>query len=167
MSKRVDARSQRETRYMKSLVKKYSDVLSGKATVVNVGRKTAKEYSEDTFRPRFGKIVVPKKKGEHVYFDKKSKQVITTRKEYGQSIKKIIRPQKEFSIESLPKPRKGKRLFYRVPFNGWTNSPRFEDLQELKNFMSGYEASFPNWQNHIEIEEVDVRGLEDDDDADF
>jgi hypothetical protein len=167
VSSKVDARSQKQTKYMKSIVRKYADVLSGKAAVVNVGRKTAKEYDEKSFRPRFGKIAVRKEKGERVYFDKKSKTVKSTRKAYGNRVTKLILPQKKFDIEKLPKARKGYRTFYSVPFNGWTSSPRFENMDELRAFMQGYEVSMPNWMKYVEIEEISKSDLgEDEGDGD-
>lgn len=66
VSKKTDARKQQATRYMRSLVRSFSDVLKGEAQVFNVPRKESPIYKEAGHRVKNQKVVVPAPKGAKV-----------------------------------------------------------------------------------------------------
>jgi len=153
VSKRIDARSQKPTRHMLSQVKKFNDVLTGKAQVVHApSRAKAKAYS-DAFRTKGKSIVVPIEKGEHVRYAPKSDKIIGTRRAYGKVLKKEYTQQPMEGIKSLPS---GKGIIYSVPLGNGLRS--FDDIDDLANFMFPYETAERNpyldWQRYVIIERV-------------
>lgn len=145
---RVDARKQRPTRYMREQVAKFRDVLSGKARVVKVPRKIAKEY-EGTLRVKRSRVVIRTEKGESVRYDKKIGKVTTKRQSYGKNIRKVIIPNPTGDPDKLPQ---GKQYRYTIPF---ANGGRFTfpTLAELRRFMEGY-GTYKNWGRYVEVETV-------------
>lgn len=159
VSKRVDARKQRYTKYMRGQVRKYGDVLQGKAAVVSVPkRQQAMEY-ETFFRRKGKKIVVPKDEGERVYWNKREQRIEGVSRKYGRKVKRHFLKLKFSSDEDL-RAVAGKlpfRFYYVIRFAGgqvW----RFEDVEEIIKFMSPYEDNpknpFRNWQTFVTIEEI-------------
>jgi len=61
VSKRVDIRSQRPTRYMLSKIRKFSDVIEGKVNVVKAPKKIREQYTaKGLFEERGAFLVIPK-----------------------------------------------------------------------------------------------------------
>src|SRR5690606_11464557 len=58
VSKRVDARKQRATRYMRAKVKTFADVIHQQATSVKVPRALAREYKDAGYRVFQNRVVV-------------------------------------------------------------------------------------------------------------
>lgn len=63
-SKKVDARSQQATRYMVNQVRKFADVLSGKAAVITVPKSEKPYYQNAGHRTKGHKVVVQTPHGE-------------------------------------------------------------------------------------------------------
>jgi hypothetical protein len=59
LSKEYDARSVKPTRYLKGVLKEFSDVLSGKATPVKVSKQNQKKYKAQGRRIKNGRVIVP------------------------------------------------------------------------------------------------------------
>lgn len=78
-----DAR--KKTKYGKSVLKKFADVLLGNAGVVKVDTQTAKRYRDKTaksgeIRAKGNRVIVPKLPGEKVTFSKKRHDIDVSRK---------------------------------------------------------------------------------------
>lgn len=86
---KADARK-KPSPYLKSILKKYSDVLSGKAIVVE--NKAAAKLYKGTFRTSGDLVIIPKAKGEKIYASKKTGEITTTRKFGKQTIKSTMLP---------------------------------------------------------------------------
>lgn len=146
---KVDARKQKPTRYMREQVRRFADVLSGKARVVKVPRKIAKEY-EGTLRVKRSRVVVRvENKSETVRYDKRLGKVTTRRQSYGKNIRKVIIPNPTGNPDNLPQ---GSQYRYTIPF---ANGGRFTfpTLAELKRFMEGY-GTYKQWGRYVEVETV-------------
>lgn len=156
---KIDAKRAKGTRHQKKLIKEYADVLAGKAKAVKVGTlRHAKSFPPE-MKPRNGRVVVKARAGEHPHYDKKNKRITATASRYGVTYRRIILPQRVFSIDDLPKPPKGRVYKYFVPFNNVNDSPDFQDPQELFNFMNEYEkrGQYRNWMQYIEIKDIDEK----------
>lgn len=160
VSKRIDARSQKPTRYMLAQVQKFAPALSGKAQVVTVkkaGGKTAIENAkayDGSFVRKGRKLLVPKSdKAEQIRFDEKTGKV----KRYGKTAQgerysSVIEPKGKQSLASQRFP-EGPGIMYRIPF-GRVGSFTFDNLKDLYDFMLPYEQSanpYNDWQNYVEI----------------
>lgn len=161
------------TRYARAQARKFSDVIEGKAAVVNApSYKDAREY-KGKFDTKFNKIIVPKKKGERVRYSNKSHAITSTRTEVGTKIKKMILPKTPERKSDLPKAPRGTRTVYAVPFGFGHNAyrRRWTDFNEMVKDMAPYENKSHNpykqWQNYIEIEYVDAGLWEDNDEEEF
>ncbi|MDE2101029.1 MAG: hypothetical protein KGL39_27530 [Patescibacteria group bacterium] len=62
-----DARSVKPTKYLKSQIKKFADVIAGKATPVKVNKAKAKDYARQGYTVKNGRVVVPHLENEKVY----------------------------------------------------------------------------------------------------
>lgn len=136
----------------RNLLSKYRNVLIHKATVVTVPKGLSVKYKK-SFRVVGNKIVVPRVKGERVHVEA-SGRITSTRKVGGERVKRILHVGGK-----MPKPAKGKKFMYAVPFTGGTRV-RFDSFEALQEFMAPYH-SFKNWKDYLEIEEIDA-----DDDGD-
>lgn len=159
VSKRVDARSQRPTRYMVAQVKKFDDVLTGKAQVVTVKRGAGKSAIEnakaygDSFARKGRKLVVPKTtKAEQIRFDEKTGKLKRYGKtQRGERFQSVIEPKGKQTASAHRFP-EGPGIFYRIPFG--RGSFTFDNLKDLYDFMQPYEVSanpYKDWQNYVEI----------------
>jgi hypothetical protein len=66
LSNKYDARSVSPTKYLKSIIKQFSDVAEGKATTVKVSKTNKKYYQEKGFKTVNGRVVVKIKPNEKV-----------------------------------------------------------------------------------------------------
>lgn len=132
----------------RNLLSKYKDVLSGKAVVVTVPKGFAAKL-KSSMRVVGPKVVVPRDRGEKVKFEKRDQRLTSTRKVGGQRVKRIV-----YTGGAMPKPKKGKKFMYAVPFTGG-GRVRFDSFAALKDFMQPYHT-YKNWKDYLEIEEVDA-----------
>ena len=171
VSKRVDARKQKSTRYMRDIVEKtFAPVLQGKAVAVKLpSHKVAKEYASDAFSVRGKKVVVPIEKGaQRPHWSPKQKLIIGKHDKYGNEFKQIYAPlEKARSI-------KGKNLRFSMRFaHGMTLSR--SSMAELDEMMQPYEfpregskrRPFSDWRKYVTIEEVDDGSGDYDEDSDI
>lgn len=150
ISKRVDLRK-KVTRSQAKTIEKYRNVLTGRAKVIEVPKGRSREFSGFVRKGR--KIIVPREKGETIKFEKSTQRIVAVKK----GRKRIIHTKGK-----VPRPRKGKKFFYSVPFaNGSVIT--FDSKKELANFMSNY-STYKNWRQYLVITEVDDDGYEPDDD---
>jgi len=164
VSKRVDARSQKPTRYMREQVKKFGDVLEGRAKVVHVPRKVAKEYSE-AYRAKSGRVVVPAEKGETLFYDKKNNRVVATRKGY-EPKQRLRREFLKSGEITMPLP---EGYAYVIPLG--SGEQRFDTWEDAVLFMTPYETARPNggayrgalgdWRKYLIIERLEDGETED------
>lgn len=147
---KVDARSQKPTRYMRDQVRQYRDVIEGRAKVVKLPRDQAKRY-EGTLRVKRSRAVVPvESKSERVSYSKKDRAIVTQRTAFERRIRKVVRPRPR-DISDLPT---GANLRYSIPFGQQRGRFTFDSLQELAKFMQGY-GSYNDWIRYVEIEEIE------------
>jgi len=150
-----DARKQ-PTRYARDQIKKYSDVLAGRAKVVTLPkRKDAKTYTE-IFRTKARKVVVPARKGEKFFYSKKSGEIFSYNTEYGHAIRRIFPKHAltEATAADLPK---GKNIRFAIPIGtgSGTRRMRFSTFKELSDYMKSDSLKrYNKWQNYVEIEEI-------------
>ena len=62
-----DARSVKPSKYLKSQIKKFADVISGAAKPVKVSKSSQKFYKEQGYKIKNGRVVVPVQSNEKVY----------------------------------------------------------------------------------------------------
>jgi hypothetical protein len=138
------------TRYGLSLLKKFSDVLTGKASVVTVkekrrkGYKAAKKYAHGETKPGTvrvvrNKIIVPTSKGERATYSKKRGEILVSRKVGKEFFVRTPFPKSIHTINDVRSQlRPGDRIS--VPFNRgsrgveWFNMP----LDEFEAFWGEY-----------------------------
>lgn len=150
-----DARKQ-PTRYAREQIKKYNDVLEGRAKVVTLPKRgTAREYTE-VFQTKNRRVVIPARKGEKFFYNKKSGEIFSYNTEYGHKIKRIFpkTPLTEKSAAALPK---GKNIRFAIPIGSGegTRRMRFTTYKELADYMSSDSLKgYNKWQRYVEIEEI-------------
>jgi len=130
---------------------KYKDVLTGRSAVV----KARDKNKASEIRKRLGlrgsgnTIIVPREKGEKIRITKGG-EIKSTRKRYGQTIRKTIGAKIE------PPPKNVKR-YYTIPTRkrGLSNLKRhtFASFDELLFYISKYEINFEDVEEYIEVEE--------------
>lgn len=137
------------SKYQKSLLSKFSDVLNGKAAVVKPKNPT--EY-KGIFRVQNGRVVVPRRKGETIKVDKKGRIAGERKDASGRKIKSRIH---KVPRGDMPARQTG-RVQYVIPFitrGGEINWMRWPNYDELKKFMEGY--NYKDWPNYVVTEKVD------------
>lgn len=147
VSKRVDARTQKPTRHMREQVKKFSDVLSGKATVVHTPKRAqAKEFAEK-FRVKGKSVVVPTRKGEKLTYSKTYNDISASQKVGGKTVHRYIAP------KGATKRKLKGNLIYTIPVGNTRQS--FDTWDDLVLFMEPYENNpknpYKKWQDYVEI----------------
>lgn len=160
VSDKVDARKQAPTKYMKSQVKKFADVLEGKAKVAHVPKRADAKAFAEKFRVKGKSVVIPAKADEHIAYSKKNKSFSATRKtKDGKRITREI--YSEAPSRSRP-PTKSKNVLFVIPVGNTRQS--FDTWEDLVLFMEPYETNSRNpyrdWEKYVEV----VR-FEDGDDA--
>jgi hypothetical protein len=80
LDKAYDARKVKPTRYLKTQLKRFADVLSGEAQPVKVSKEKAAKYAAQGYKVKAGRVVVPKAKNEKVYAAKEGFRIKTTTK---------------------------------------------------------------------------------------
>lgn len=154
-SARVDARSQKPTRYMRKKVESFRDVLEGRAKSVHVPQSVAKEYSEAYRRTR-SRVIVPTEAGETVFYDKKQKRVVATRKGYepGMRLRREFLKTGEVT-QPLPA-----GYVYLIPLG--SGEQRFDTWEDAVIFMQPYESgphkyhgALGDWKKYLMVERVE------------
>jgi hypothetical protein len=139
----------------KSLLKRFADVIQGKAKTVKVGA-AAKAFDE-TYRARMGRVVVKAEKGETLRFNKRAGAITSTTTRYGVKVKRIVPGRIVRTAEDLPKAPKGKKYFYKLPHNP------MRDYQGTKEEFAKY-ANKKGYGEAIEIYELNADDFPGDDD---
>lgn len=159
VSHRVDARSQQPTRYMRGQVKKFADVLTGKAKVVEAPKRSdLSAYKEGgRYIVKGKRVVIPTTdKSERLRFDKKTKTVVGRSKQYGEAHTREYTPKPVTSPTQLPR---GYDIRYTVPLGRSYRS--FDTLEDLTAFMMPYETKDKNpyndWQRYVILERYGIR----------
>ncbi len=149
ISKKTNLRK-RVTPAQKRTIKKYSDVLTGKAKVIEAKDKKQAAKFKQQFDVKGDKIIVPVQKGERVSFNKKKGTLKTSRKVAGKTVKR------ELTGGELAK--LGFGQYYVIQFGGGQKF-RTNDFKVLQDFMMGYEKKphkpFKNWKRYVEIETIE------------
>lgn len=162
VSAKVDARKQAPTKYMKSQVKKFTDVLEGKAKVAHVPKRADAKAFAEKFRVKGKSVIIPAKPDEHIAYSKKNKAFSATRRT--KSGKKITREIYSQSPSKSRPPSNAKNVLYVIPLgNNGEQRQSFDSWEDLVLFMEPYETKknpYKDWEEHVEI----VR-YESDDDA--
>jgi len=156
VSKKIDARKQAPTDYMQRQVRKFSDVIEGKAKVVHTPKaKDAKPFKE-AFRVKGKSVVVPvTNKSEKLVYAKKTKIISATRTtKQGKKITREIYAE-GISKSKPPKDREG--IHYVIPLGNSRQS--FDTWEDLVLFMNPYETNTKNpykdWEQFVELVRVD------------
>lgn len=153
-----ELRRRTPTDYGRRLTRDLADVVKGDATVVTVGKRSkVREYKGAGFRGRFNKVVVPKKgASDTARYNKRAGIITVTREDHGIKRKVTIAPQRGDTL-ILPKPKKGKKYMFVVPFGGGQRM-RFDTAEQMIEFMMPYETAarnpYHNWRAYVEIEEM-------------
>jgi hypothetical protein len=67
LDKKYDARSVKPTKYLKSVIRQFGNVLEGKATTAKVSKEKAAYYKGRGYSVKNGRVVVPTMENERVY----------------------------------------------------------------------------------------------------
>lgn len=160
VSKRVDARKQKSTRYMRDQVeKRFADVLAGKAYAVKVSKRSEREKYKQGFDVKRRYVIVPVEPGSsRPVYRKKAQQIVGKSHMYGRDIERTYTPVSAESIGKLPT---GKNYRYSIDFKkgGYR---AFDKFAELEAFMYDYENPpkgskhhrYVNWRNYVIVENV-------------
>lgn len=151
VSNKTDARKQAPTRYMQTQVKKFQDVLDGKAKVLHTPKRSdAKAFSEK-FRTKGKSVVVPAKADERLAYSKKTGAISATRKTA--SGKKITREIYSEAPSKARPPSRAKNVLYVIPVGNSRQS--FDTWEDIVLFMEPYETNSKNpykdWEQYVEI----------------
>lgn len=153
VSKRIDARAQKPTRYMQGQVKKYGDVLEGKAAVIKLPKRSAaKEFSEK-FRTKGRSVVVPIRKGEKLGYSKATGEISASSKIGGKRVRRRM-SSKGATRDSAPI---SGNVLYTIPIGNSRQS--FDTWDDLVLFMEPYEINtrnpYKDWMKYVEITDYD------------
>lgn len=157
-----DARKAKGGWRQQKLIKQYSDVISGKAKAIKVG-KDASSFAKE-FRAKLGRVVVSAKKGEKLRYSKKSGTITSSREEYGVEFKRIVVKTAITKPSDIPdNPPKGKKWLYKLPHNPLRDRHHVVELlmhyKGKKGFMEALEiyeidaSQFPDSEEDLEESE--------------
>ncbi len=140
------------TDYAQRQIRKYSDVLEGRAKVVTVPKRSvAREYTQ-VFRTKYRKVIIPARRGEKFFYNKKSGEVFSYNREYGHRIKRIF-PKHRVTADNVKNLPQGKNIRFAIPIGKPGHRERFLTYEDLAQFMGAYER-YKDWQKYVEIEEI-------------
>lgn len=153
----------RVTSHGAKVLRRYADVLAGKARVMELRSTAASRPYRGTFRVHGKRVVVAKQKGERIYATKDGKLFSTKRDATGKRIRRRILPNVgALSREgALPT---GPGIFYAVPMGSPGNYLKFStpgemyrrmpESTEVRRVHDKYGTrftSFTDWEDYIEI----------------
>lgn len=142
----------------KRTIKRYRDVIEGKAKVISVPKKQAAKFRREYgFKGKGETLIVPKKKGERITFNTKTGEITAKKGDRAKVFESEFK-----SGKIIP----GTRLFYTIYFHRGAEeeSYSFEDFNELKSFMMTYEKDragpprrkgWKNWKQYVVREYLD------------
>lgn len=150
VSKRIDARKQRATKYMRGQVRKFADVLSGKAKAVHVPKRSDAKAFAEKYRTKGKTVVVPvTAPNEKFSYSKKTGEIRGTKKIGGRKIKRRI-SSKPVSRDTAPI---AGNVLFTIPIGNTRQS--FDTWEDLVLFMEPYETNpknpYRNWMNYVEV----------------
>lgn len=145
------------TAHGKSIIRKYRDVLSGRATIVRAkpsktesAKQRAREY-KGTFRVRGDKIIVSHPPTSKPRFSAKTGEITIDVKNVGQIKRGRLTPFKINSIDDLRRINRD-GFYFGMPFkrfgSGETDWLQYDDVEELINDMAAY-PSYKNWATYV------------------
>jgi hypothetical protein len=147
--KKIDARSalpdwKIKGKKLSTLVKKYDDVVSGKATAVKVPPKTIKQFRKTGFETANKRVIVPHSKGE---LAKLQKGQIAIRSKSG--IERVQIPVEYHNLQqylrdlrknkALINSMKKKRELFGIRFYGGQRAMFYENIEDLLDELDRYE----------------------------
>lgn len=154
---KYDARSVTPTKYLNSVIKKFSDVLSGKATAVKVSKENLKYYKKQGYRVANNKVI-----GAHYPNEK----VIATRGNFRTIVKGANGSITSIELTNLPrenimlwseeiskihvKLKSNEQIVFQIG-ESRRSSQSFKTLQQMIDFMQHYES-------YEQADEDDARG---------
>lgn len=158
ISKNIDTRKQKSTRYMRDVVeKKFKDVLDGKAVAVKVpSRKVAKTF-QSGFRTRGKLVVIPLEKGAtRPKWNKKRREIIGRVDLYGTDFERIYVGGDQ---TELAKYAKRKNVKFVIPLGHGFRT--FDNYDDLETFMFPYEHptkgtshhAYSKWRDYVIVDE--------------
>lgn len=159
----IDARSHKPTSYMLTQIKRFQEIIDGKAIAVKTPtRKIAKEYS-DLKDVKFDRVIMRTQSGEKGRYTKDGIKV--NRKSSFKGLEdtiEVLTPRSPSTLPSLPR-KKGKTYKYAIPFKRGDQIERqfFSSEEMLLSFISGYEniglsgkPRFENIRGYVQILET-------------
>jgi len=161
VSKRIDARKQKSTRYMREQVeKRFAKIFTGEAVAVKVPRRKDTEIFKSGFDTKGRNVIIELEKGaKRPRYSKKTGEIKGDVELYGKKFKRIYTPVTADNIHRLPK---GKRYKYTIPIGGGFRS--FDTYADLESFMYPYEHPpkgskhhvYKEWKKHVLVEEMET-----------
>ena len=157
---KYDARSVTPSKYLKSLVKEFGDVLRGGAKPVKVSKDYAKYYKGRGYRVKNGRVIVPTGPNDTVHATHGNFTVTTQGKggkihkiDLGFSTRTIADWRKKLSSKNF-KLKNGERIGF--SFQGNYSEQLFDDINDLLEFLEYYdeftkaeESGSINYEKHI------------------
>lgn len=169
LSKKVDARAQQPTRYMRNLTeKRFAAVLDGKAATVKVSDKETRNkfkpvdgIRKGLYDVKNGYVIVPIEQGQtRPRFNKKTKQISGYVELYGRKTKRTYAViDKDFNPDSF-----NSENTKFVVQAAWGQLASYDNFADLEAFMSTYENRknpFLNWREYVQIQEYGDDGEND------
>lgn len=154
-------RRKQPTKYGKSVLNKYMDVLEGKAHVVTVkpvsgskakGNRLAKQEFGATQRVVRNKVVIKGSGAETARFAPKTKDIRLTRTNaQGETYTRIVIKKTIRTKDDLPKLKKNQS--FRIPFNRWGETAYIYriDADELWALVQEYEGKYKGILRNVEV----------------
>lgn len=157
LSDRVDARKQRATRYMREQVKKFDDVLAGKAKTVPLKSKSLRDdYS--AYRQKNKHLVVPVQNPKSKLTIKDGEVQILTRQN-GRRLRQTLFPRRRGEELNVRSPgERNMRFTFTFPKGG--GSYTSDDWEDFQNYMKTYEVVGPrrkepfDWRPYVTATEI-------------
>lgn len=152
VSKRVDARSQKPTRYMLDTVnKRFAGVLSGKDKVVHVPKKKDADQFKARFDTKGKSVIIPgaAKSESNFRYDPKSHEIRSTVKQGSEKLRKAYSPKPIGGVEDLPS---GRGVLYTIRLGKNGGQFSFDTKEGLANFLRSLSDS--GWKTAINYVEV-------------
>lgn len=160
ISKKVDVATQETTRYMLSTIRKFSDVLTGKAQVLSVPKAEKNQYKESGHRTKGNRVVIETPRGEKVKRLPPTKEGVA---QYEVSQKtptgirksrRILVPETDleryitFLVEDAPELEPGE--YYGIRFYG-NNVARFFGGESAKQKLMEYMLAYADTKHNTNI----------------
>ncbi len=142
LDKKYDARSVSPTKYLKSQIKKFGDVLAGEAQPVKVSKAKVKYYEEQGYKVKSGRVIVPVAENEKVYsthgdFRVKASGEFGSITRYDLGLpKKDILSWKKALLEKQTRLKEGERIYFQL--FGHNSYQSFQNFQQMLDYLDYY-----------------------------